>query len=590
MIPITSSIEREKLPVATLSLIGVNALIYCIEIFLPADLLQWTLQHFGISMGSHDPLALFSSMFLHMGFGHILFNMLFLWIFGGPVEEQTGAKKFLLYYFGAGLSADALYLLMQLFSESGRNAPAVGASGAISGILGLYLYRYFYSKVKLVVTFFIFPRPVNLPAAPLILCWFFQNLIFGLTSFTAPVGIAFWAHIGGFLFGIAVGRQNRYGRKGEVEHLKEKILQKLGKKGRWETVERELHTLVNLAPNDPEVHHDLARLYLEKQQINLSQRHYHQAVRNYFLRDPLTGAFTVLEFLDTFSKTMAPQHHLKSAEVFHRHQEEENACKVLAPFAKSETEKSAIVEKLLVYYIKLLLHLNQRRKAREVYQGPFAKNFHDSLHLQEIKDAVKKAPGEVIPIEQAPPRPAPDNHRPAMPDQRKLRVIAWMEKTISDPAFWSILVFLYIASPFYFRVLPTPKTSILLFALAFLMTIVHRMGSIGEIFAFLTGASNKKRAREVDQKMLLDRARLAEQTRQHQEAVHLYEKVLRLDPENAEVRYHAARLYHEKLRVPRKALRYYRMVLEHLPPSHLFHRFSKEAIRELEAGDAGRGK
>ena len=110
MIPIGTNLKRNKLPVATLAIIGVNVIFFIIEMLLPDDVLIWVVQNFGFGPATRNPLALITHMFLHADIYHITFNMLFLWIFGGPVEERTGTKDFLIYYFGAGIAAGMLNL------------------------------------------------------------------------------------------------------------------------------------------------------------------------------------------------------------------------------------------------------------------------------------------------------------------------------------------------------------------------------------------------------------------------------------------------------------------------------------------------
>ena len=150
---------------------------------------------------SPDPLAsailpLFTSMFLHGGFAHLAGNMLFLWIFGDNVEDYLGHFRFLLFYLASGLAAAVAHILLNPSS----NAPTIGASGAIAGVMGAYFILY--PRARVLTWFFVFV--LYLPAWLVLGYWFALNFAYG--AFTKPSiaasGIAFWAHIGGFVAGV----------------------------------------------------------------------------------------------------------------------------------------------------------------------------------------------------------------------------------------------------------------------------------------------------------------------------------------------------------------------------------------------------
>jgi len=431
------------------------------------------------------------------------------------------------------------------------------------------------------VTFLVLPRPVTLPAAPFLLFWFLQNVLFGIVSFQQPTGVDHWAHIGGFLFGLALGRYKGYGGEARVETLKERIFTKLERGGGWRSVEKELRRLLALSPTGSRCTLRSGPSLSGKGRKKASERHYQRAVQYALLRDPLNGVSMLQEFMNQSGKTLSPQYHIKAADVLVQKGYAEEAGSLLRPFAGEGMEKNAVVEKALAYYIRWLLHTGRADEARTVYHARFLKDFPGSPYIEEIRESVRGTPGEILSPKPAPavrePKPAPTPVR----ELQGLGVIAFMEKTVVDPAFWSILLFLNIAVPFYFAVAPTSGTSLLLFAVAFVMTLVHRMGTIGEMFAFMTGPSVKAARREADRKNDLKRARLVEECRRFREAAAHYERVLREYPRDAEARYHAARLYHEKLQAPHQARKHYLLVQEHLPEHHLFHRFATQALEEL---------
>ncbi len=152
--------------------------------------------------GSRELVQPFTAMFLHAGWAHIIGNMLFLWIFGDNVEDRVGHGRYLVFYMVCGLVAVAAQTGMSVETI----VPAVGASGAIAGVLGAYLVLYPTAMVQVVVLplFFI---PFFVPAVVLIGIWFVTQVFAGLGSIgeaTAGTGIAWWAHIGGFLAGIVL--------------------------------------------------------------------------------------------------------------------------------------------------------------------------------------------------------------------------------------------------------------------------------------------------------------------------------------------------------------------------------------------------
>ena len=159
--------------------------------------------------------TVFTSMFLHGGFLHIAFNMLFLWIFGNNVEDSMGRPRFLLFYLLAGVVAAYTQALL----TAGSTVPAIGASGAIAGVLGGYLLLYPRARVLTVLLIIFFVTIIEIPASILLALWFFLQFVPALGQVTTSVagseGIAYWAHVGGFVFGLAAIKlfANRYRAK-----------------------------------------------------------------------------------------------------------------------------------------------------------------------------------------------------------------------------------------------------------------------------------------------------------------------------------------------------------------------------------------
>jgi membrane associated rhomboid family serine protease len=142
-----------------------------------------------------------TSMFLHGGWIHLLGNLWFLFLFGDNVEDRLGHVNYLLFYVAGGLVAAASHLVFNLHSP----VPTVGASGAIAAVLGAYAILYPRASVLTLVPVFLFFRVISLPALLVLALWFVMQIFIGTLSIGASAGgVAWWAHIGGFLFGLAV--------------------------------------------------------------------------------------------------------------------------------------------------------------------------------------------------------------------------------------------------------------------------------------------------------------------------------------------------------------------------------------------------
>jgi membrane associated rhomboid family serine protease len=146
-------------------------------------------------------LSIVTALFMHAGWVHIIGNMLFLWVFGDNIEDRLGHIGYLAFYLAGGIFAS----LSQGFADPNSVVPNVGASGAVAAVLGAYLVFFPRATVNVVIPFFILIFiPIPIPAAVMIGLWFLQNLLAGVatvTTTTADQGVAFFAHIGGFLFG-----------------------------------------------------------------------------------------------------------------------------------------------------------------------------------------------------------------------------------------------------------------------------------------------------------------------------------------------------------------------------------------------------
>jgi membrane associated rhomboid family serine protease len=589
MIPVGTDLERKKFPAATLAIIGINIVFFLYELVIPRESLIWTFKHLSFGPATRDPFSPFISMFLHGDIYHISFNMLFLWIFGGPVEERIGSKSFLLYYFGAGLTAGILNVVMEVIARPDSAVGAIGASGAISGIMALFLYRCYYSKLKMVINPILLPSQVSIPVIPLVLLWIFQDFILAIMSMSRPMGIAHWAHVGGFAFGIVIGRVKRYGREGRIEQLRLSIIRKLDRGGGWKAAEKDLLKLVEIAPQDADVNHDLARLYAANQEPRQAERYFQTAVQLYFLSQPQYGAYAVIEYADTMSKPMDLPYLLKAADALVKAGDYESAHKVLAPLMQNKMPKGLLAERGLALYARLCRHLNREEDEQGAF-SVFQETFPASKYIHEINAAMKKKPGEVFaqPVAPALAAAGPGADR-EVKEAERLGIIAFFERIFADPVFWVLLLFANIATPFLLpRLYFSPLSPVYLFLLCFGMTIVHRMGSIGDLWDMLGGPDEKKIRKDVAHQRSYDDAVMSERKELYTEAAALYEQVLADEPRNFMARFNLARLYHRRLNQVVQARKHYRLLKEHVNKDHPFYNDAEVSLQELAAQrDAG---
>ncbi|RMH29473.1 MAG: rhomboid family intramembrane serine protease [Planctomycetota bacterium] len=214
MFPIADSAPVRTPPVATWALIGVNVLVFTALLGLSPGDEQRIFAMFGVvparltgAGGSPASVAawvtILTSMFMHSGWGHLAVNMWTLWLFGDNVEERLGVGRYLALYLIAGVSA----ALVHIWTNAGSAVPTVGASGAISGVVGAYALLYPRARVIVMVPVLFLPYFFAISAIAFVMIWFVFQVISGTMELVRPAdvgGVAWWAHIGGFAAGLAL--------------------------------------------------------------------------------------------------------------------------------------------------------------------------------------------------------------------------------------------------------------------------------------------------------------------------------------------------------------------------------------------------
>src|SRR4030042_4656485 len=196
-------------------------------------------------------------MFFHGIVWHLLGNSGFLWIFGIYVEDKVGWKQYLFLYFLTGSAAGLIHSTMTgLFMRDKLLIPTLGASGAISGIMGVYLYRCYYSKIRLLLFFLI---PIQIPAVIVLGFWFLRDFLGGIAAIKGiHQNVAFWAHVGGFLTGLATSKYLKYEGEARREKLEHTVRTQLGRQDGYAQGMMAAEQLLQTDTNNPQPHLKMA--------------------------------------------------------------------------------------------------------------------------------------------------------------------------------------------------------------------------------------------------------------------------------------------------------------------------------------------
>ena len=202
MIPLRDVIPSRSTPYITVTLIALNALAWFYELALPNDVLPVFLQAYGVVPAAFSLPTLISSMFLHGSWLHVIGNMWYLWIFGDNIEDRMGHGRFIVFYLPCGIGAALGHIATDPYST----LPTIGASGAIAGVMGAYVVFFQRSRVLTLVPLILYYEIIEVPAFVLLGIWFLMQLFsagaIAVTAITQSGGVAFAAHVAGFVMGV----------------------------------------------------------------------------------------------------------------------------------------------------------------------------------------------------------------------------------------------------------------------------------------------------------------------------------------------------------------------------------------------------
>ncbi len=202
MIPLRDSQRSNSTPVITIGLIVVNVLAFLYQTSLDRFSLNHVIMEYGVVPSRLQLTSLVTSMFLHGGWMHLIGNMWFLWIYGDNVEDILGHAKYLIFYLACGVAAALAHVAL----NGDSRVPTIGASGAIAGVMGAYMVKFPRARIITLIFLFVFVTTIEIPAYVILLYWFVIQIFSGVGSIgysqISQGGVAWFAHVGGFVTGI----------------------------------------------------------------------------------------------------------------------------------------------------------------------------------------------------------------------------------------------------------------------------------------------------------------------------------------------------------------------------------------------------
>ena len=557
ILPIGTTDKLSNTPKVTILLIALNAMIFIYD-----DLY---FQYY-----YDNPIVLYLifvfSVFMHADFFHLFFNMLFLWVFGSYLEDKIGGKKFLYYYFICEIGSGIFHLVID-------GDPSIGASGAISGVMGIYLMRCHYSKIKTIVSVLIFYFKVNINTTWLMLFWILRDVYDG---FFAEDNVAYWAHIGGYFTGIVIGILNNYWNKATAETRYESAMDSINKS--WgHSAERDLLAILKLNPDNPDIYLQLARCYaMQRDKKEESKKYFLLSAGAYYLkRDSQHMAGEVFhEYIQMFGEPVEPHIHLKYAITLSNVFDYCGASRVLKPLIDTHALKGKIGEKIFLQYIECSVRAEFNEQAQYAFEV-LKERYDDPLLIKKAESLVgsqKPMAKKKIYIERA-------------KGSTKSSAFFDVVKDVVSERSFKILLAVSIPVIMFFDLFVDVLFLIpLAFILSFVLVYFVRTGSmfIGSIY----GGQNTpedERLREYNISKFLDRARACEREENYDDAIEYLKAVLEEDKSGANhvaVRHNIATLY-EKLNQPQLAIEEYKTVLKITPQDHPLKKAAYDGIKEL---------
>jgi membrane associated rhomboid family serine protease len=518
--------------------------------------------------------------FMHADFGHLFFNMIFLWVFGSYLEDRVGAVRFLLFYVVCELGTE--FLAYGVFGQEG-----IGASGAISGIQGIYLVRFFQSKVRTIIPVGPVFWRIDFPAKAIIAFWFARDLVFALSQDASPIG--HWAHVGGFLTGMIIGKAYRYDVKGRVEHLLDRAGEAVREGRKSQDVEAALVKALDADPDNPELNLHLARLYARQEaRVVTTRHHFREAVRKFYTRrgDPEGAALAFLEMVRACGDEPDVSEYLKFSAMLAGVGKFSGAADILKRLLEQSGLSGPDGEKALVNLVHYAAEAGDTDLAQRAV--------HRLEELYPETGRLDQARNWILTAERS--------QKLVLPASREQRVRAgprfwtWLDETTSEPLFWLTwslgFPIMYYVGLMGLNLLGGGLFTflfIVLFPTVTALAVAHVYRNSGEwaaSFIFGTGRrrSEQEARRDFNISHYFNLGRAAERDEKHLQAVQYYRAVLEEDPKHVEARFRLAGIYLRNLDRRGSAIHEYENLLESAPAGSAYVRETRVTLEALRAG------
>ena len=390
MIPVGTNLSRKNFPWATVSLLLANWAIF-LALNGSGFYLEFFIRRYFFSIpGDQYPWQLITAMFFHANFWHLLGNSLYLWVFGIFVEDKLGWKAYLFLYFLTGIASGLIHgIMVGLFMRDRIFVPSLGASGAISGIMGIYLYRCYYSKIKLLVSIFL-PIRLQIPAVVILGLWFLQDFMGGIDSIRGIYrNVAFWAHVGGFLSGFGACKYLHYeiqARKEKLEFVAETTLgQSVGYGEGIKATEKLLET----EPDSPELNLNLARAKTRFTASAEGKDLYEKAIKHFLVKNNEKALEAFTEYYRKYLTILPARYQVRLSLLLNKSLRTDLAAHTLQALIDGDQPLDKHMEEAYLSLGKIYREQLERDDLAQYVYEKFLKNFPKSEHGEFVERVLR---------------------------------------------------------------------------------------------------------------------------------------------------------------------------------------------------------
>jgi membrane associated rhomboid family serine protease len=393
MIPVGTNLSRKNFPWATIGLLLANWAIF-IALNGSYFYLEFFIRRYFFSIpGEQYPWQLITALFFHANFWHLFGNSIYLWVFGIFVEDKLGWKAYLFLYFLTGIAAGLVHgIMVGLFMREKIFVPSLGASGAISGIMGIYLYRCYYSKIKLLVSIFL-PIRIQIPAVIILGIWFLQDFLGGIDSIRGIYrNVGFWAHVGGFLSGFGACKYLHYeiqARKEKLEFVAETTLNRYV--GYGEGI-KAAEKLLETEPDNPELHLNLARAKTRYSASVEGKDHYEKAIQHFLGKNSEKAMEAFIEYWGKYITVLPAKYQVRLSLLLNKKLDTDLSAHTLQALIDSDQPLDRHMEEAYLSLGKIYREQLERDELAQYVYEKFLNKFPKSEHREFVERILRSFP------------------------------------------------------------------------------------------------------------------------------------------------------------------------------------------------------